>query len=333
MKHLLYILFVFGSIHVQSQDPQFTQFYANSLHLNPALAGKDLSPRFHSGYRNQWPEIENAYITYNLEYDQFIDKIHGGLGVQFLYDKTAGGIFNTAILGLSYAYQLKLSKGWSVNFALKGNFVQKSIDWSRTIWGDQIDPVRGVVYNTNQLQGQNANYFDAASGLVVFSPKFFGGVAVNHLTRPNESLFFNNNQEEQIPIRTSLHAGYKIMVLRNGLFHKALYISPNLLFDLQSNLKQLNFGSYFVDGILAFGVWYRHTGFINPSGDEFQWQDALVLMAGIEANKMRIGYSYDLNLSSLVRSSLGSHEISITFDLPNKEKKSDKYRVIFCPVF
>ena len=93
-----------------AQDPQFTQFYANSLHLNPALAGKDLSPRFHSGYRNQWPEIKNAYVTYNLEYDDFIEKIHGGLGFQFLHDKTANGVLNTNLLSISYAYHIKLTK-------------------------------------------------------------------------------------------------------------------------------------------------------------------------------------------------------------------------------
>ena len=57
-------------------------------------------------------------------------------------------------------------------------------------------------------------------------------------------------------------------------------------------------------------------------------------MGGIETTKMRIGYSYDINLSNLIGSSAGSHEISITFDLPQKEmNKSDKYRVIHCPIF
>ena len=98
-KHcLLFFSFFLTCLVTYSQDPQFTQFYANSLHLNPALAGKDLSPRFHSGYRNQWPEIKNAYVTYNLEYDDFIEKIHGGLGFQFLHDKTANGVLNTNLL-------------------------------------------------------------------------------------------------------------------------------------------------------------------------------------------------------------------------------------------
>jgi len=334
MNRIISILIVLFAINfINAQDPQFTQFYANSLHLNPAFAGKDLSPRFHSGYRNQWPEIENAYVTYNLEYDQFSEKIHGGFGVQFLYDKTGNGILNTGMFGICYAYQLKLSKGWNINFGLKGSFVQKSINWNRTVWGDQIDPTRGIIYSTSQIRGNNANYFDASSGIVAFSRKFFFGAAVNHLTRPDETLFFNNNKSNKIPIRTTFHGGYQIEVLRNGLFHKALFISPNILFDFQSNFKQINFGSYFVDGVLAFGIWYRHSSLLDAFNDTFSLQDALVLMGGIENSKMRIGYSYDLNLSKLIRSSLGSHEISLTFDLPESKQKSNKYRVIYCPVF
>ncbi|MBG16482.1 MAG: hypothetical protein CL853_09040 [Crocinitomicaceae bacterium] len=333
---------VFLTYFLYAQDPQFTQFYANSLHLNPALAGKDLSPRFHSGYRNQWPEIKNAYVTYNLEYDDFIEKIHGGLGFQFLHDKTANGVLNTNLLSISYAYHIKLTKGWSSSFSLKGAFQQKSFNTSLAQFGDQIDEIRGFVYSTNQtINNPTSSYFDAGAGCVFFSSEFasflpnsFVGFAVHHLTRPQESFIVNGSENNKLPVRYTLHAGKQITILKNGLFHKPLYISPNLLFDLQNNFKQFNFGAYFLDGILGFGIWYRHTNFLNPTNEIFKLQDALVLMGGIETTKMRIGYSYDLNLSNLIGSSAGSHEISITFDLPQKEiNKSDKYRVIYCPVF
>ena len=198
------------------------------------------------------------------------------------------------------------------------------------------------VYSTNQtINNPSSSYFDAGAGCVFFSseiasflPNSFVGIAVHHLTRPEESFIVNGSQNNKLPIRYTVHAGKQIKVLKNGLFHKPLYISPNLLFDLQNNFKQFNFGSYFLDGILGFGIWYRHTNFLNPENELFKLQDALVLMGGIENKKMRIGYSYDLNLSNLIGSSGGSHEISITFDLPQKEiSKSDKYRVIYCPVF
>ena len=62
---------------IQAQDPLFTQFFSNALYLNPAMAGRDLSPRVHSTYRNQWPGINKAYVTYNLEYDQFAPDLRG----------------------------------------------------------------------------------------------------------------------------------------------------------------------------------------------------------------------------------------------------------------
>ena len=65
------------------------------------------------------------------------------------------------------------------------------------------------------------------------------------------SFIVNGSQNIKIPIRYTLHGGRQIKVLKNGLFHKALFISPNFLFDLQSNFKQFNFGSYFVDGVLG----------------------------------------------------------------------------------
>ena len=92
------------NFNIQSQDPVFTQFFANALQLNPGLAGRDLSPRFHTTYRNQWPGLNNAFITYNIEYDQFADKLHGGLGFQLLHDKVISTNFSQ---NLAFVLQCK----------------------------------------------------------------------------------------------------------------------------------------------------------------------------------------------------------------------------------
>src|ERR671926_1161622 len=81
-----------------AQDPNFSQFFASPLTLNPALTGKfngDL--RVAGNYRNQWPTINNAYTTYTLsadggilksripEFDQF------GIGIMAFSDKSGNG--------------------------------------------------------------------------------------------------------------------------------------------------------------------------------------------------------------------------------------------------
>jgi type IX secretion system PorP/SprF family membrane protein len=332
IRVLIIIFLLISSSVSYSQDPQFSQFYANSLYLNPAFAGRDMSPRFHSGYRNQWPGLD-AYVTYNIEYDQFSKDLHGGIGFQFLYDKTGGGVLNTGVFAGCYAYQLQINRDWSLNFGFKGAFVQKSLNFNLATFGDQFDNSRGQIYSTNQQQGNNSSYFDFGSGLILYSKNIFGGVSFNHLTRPSESLYFNSNNDTRIPIRTTIHGGYKVRILKNGLFHKELFVAPNVLLDFQSNFKQLNFGSYFLDGIYGIGIWYRHTSFSIPNGGGLALQDGLILMGGIETSTMRICYSYDLSLSSMVSAAPGSHEISITFDLPEIHKPGKQFRVIQCPMF
>ena len=75
------------------QDPEFSQFYANPLYLNPALAGATLCPRAIGNFRDQWPSTGGAYVTYNAAYDQYVDAIHGGVGLLVTADRTGGGKF------------------------------------------------------------------------------------------------------------------------------------------------------------------------------------------------------------------------------------------------
>ncbi|MDP6908597.1 MAG: type IX secretion system membrane protein PorP/SprF, partial [Flavobacteriales bacterium] len=63
-----------------AQDPQFTQFYANPLYLNPAFAGSKRCPRVIMNYRNQWPAISGTFVTYSASFDMDINALHGGLG-------------------------------------------------------------------------------------------------------------------------------------------------------------------------------------------------------------------------------------------------------------
>ena len=86
---LLTIPFLLGDLY--AQDPEFSQFYANPLYLNPALAGVTVCPKVNANYRNQWPAIGKAFITYNASYDQYVSFLHGGLGLVITADR-AGSV-------------------------------------------------------------------------------------------------------------------------------------------------------------------------------------------------------------------------------------------------
>ena len=94
---LFFVLFFIATV-TGAQDPEFTQFYASPLHLNPALAGTGRCSRITTSYRNQWPSIQNAYVTYQTSYDQFMPGMNGGVGIAFIGDRAADGIYNTCLL-------------------------------------------------------------------------------------------------------------------------------------------------------------------------------------------------------------------------------------------
>ena len=75
----------------KAQDPQFTQFYANPLYLNPALAGSNICPRICINYRNQWPGISGTYVTTSASFDRYIFGIKSGIGVLVTNDAAGQG--------------------------------------------------------------------------------------------------------------------------------------------------------------------------------------------------------------------------------------------------
>src|SRR4051812_14474115 len=96
---VLLFLFSCAFITLKAQDPNFSQFFASPLTLNPALTGKfDGNLRVAGNYRNQWPTINNAFTTYTAsvdagilksavpEFDQF------GVGVLAFSDKSGNGV-------------------------------------------------------------------------------------------------------------------------------------------------------------------------------------------------------------------------------------------------
>jgi len=98
------VLCVFASFTAIAQDPQFTQFYANPLYLNPAFAGTARCPRVTMNYRNQWPALTGTFVTTSASYDQHVDGLMGGLGFLVTNDQAGKGTLNTTTVSGIYSY-------------------------------------------------------------------------------------------------------------------------------------------------------------------------------------------------------------------------------------
>ena len=301
-----------------AQDPQFTQFYANPLYLNPAFAGTARCPRVVLNYRNQWPALTGTFVTTSASYDQHIDAILGGLGVLVTNDQAGKGTLTTTTVSGIYSYQLAVSRKFSMKFAAQATYFQKSLDWSKLTFGDQIDPRRGFIYNTNDVpRGGSVGNADFSAGVLGYTDIFFVGFAANHLSQPNESLIVGVSR---LPIKFTAHAGAMIPIGMRGKYGKAkTKISPNILYQQQAQFRQLNLGLYVDHGPITAGIWYRT-------------RDAFIALIGFHTEKFKFGYSYDVTTSKLTTSTAGSHEVSLQIQFNCKPKKR-RFRVVACPTF
>src|SRR5215213_2031645 len=82
---IAFILLIGGT--VTAQDPQFSQFYAAPLYLNPAFAGSTNQARAGINYRNQWPAIDANFTTMSAFFDYFIEDKKSGVGVLITRDQ------------------------------------------------------------------------------------------------------------------------------------------------------------------------------------------------------------------------------------------------------
>ena len=315
----------FASNSVCAQDPQFTQFYSNPVYLNPAFAGSNVCPRLVMNYRNQWPSFSANFVTNAVTYDQKADLLSGGLGFTVMSDNVANTL-KTNNASLVYSYHQNITRKFSLNFGLQGTFIQKSVDVSKLTFGDMIDPRRGFVYSTNDyIMTEPLNVLDFSAGILGFSENFFFGIAVHHLTQPEESLVFsptNSSSSSFLPRRYSAHLGLEIPVksqTQSMFASKKETISPSILFNKQGDAQELNVGIYYRNGNLVGGVWYRNN-------------DSFIVTFGIQTESLRIGYSYDLTTSNLSVVSGGSHEVSLAFRFYCEPKKKT-YRTMSCPSF
>jgi type IX secretion system PorP/SprF family membrane protein len=317
---LLAFLLIIGLERSNAQDLHFSQFYAAPIYLNPAFAGTAGGPRFILNYRNQWPGIDNAYKNLAFSYDQFMPALNGGIGVMVTNDRQADGVFNNTRIAAAYSYQLKVNNDLTIKPGIYTAYGSNAVNTSGAIW-NFVNGVPNTNPNDPNITGNNSgNYIDFGAGALFFTDRYYGGVAVDHLTEPNQSTVGGNSP---LPRKYTGHVGAFIPV---GKKQYNASISPNILFQQQGSFSQFNVGMYYNRGPVVLGGWYRTS---------LQNGDAFIGLVGIKYEIYKFGYSYDIVTSSLRASASGAHEFSLSIELPQpgKRGRARSYKRVNCPSF
>ena len=327
-RFVVLVLFAFPFLMGEAfaQDPEFSQFYANPLYLNPAMAGITICPRGIGNYRNQWPGIGKAFNTYNFSFDQYVDALHGGLGLLVTADRAGGGNLNTTAISLMYAYKFNLSSHLQASGAVKAGYYQRRLVWENLLFEDMIDPQGGFILPTSEKQPDNSSVGvpDFSAGVFLgYDDLVYGGIAVDHLSQPKIGFYTDNSTK--LSMKYTVHVGSVISLRTNGSADedREFSLSPNILYQQQLQFHQLNIGLYLTIDPFVGGIWFRHN---------FENADAIIPMLGMHYKNLRVGYSYDFTVSKLKSVSGGAHEISASWQFPCVEKRRH-VRAIKCPRF
>jgi len=340
---MLSVFILLISETVTAQDPQFSQFYAAPLYLNPAFAGSTGQARVGINYRDQWPAIDANFTTFSAYGDFYIEDKNSGLGFIINHDREGVlGLTSTSI-AIQYSYDLKITKKFSFRPGFQAAIYNRSVNFDQLTFGDQFNSQTGQIqYTSGELlnSGQSIFFPDISMGGLLYSKNAWLGFSAFHITQPNQSVV---GGYDPLPIKLSAHAGYKFFfpegILKTGVYAvpQERSITPCIQYRHQGQWDQMDVGSYFTLEPLVVGLWYRGIPFREVNG--FANNESIVFLIGITKrgpkDVLNIGYSYDLTVSKLGPSSGGAHEFSLSYSWSTRDpRKPPKDKLIIpCPKF
>ncbi|HLP22033.1 MAG TPA: PorP/SprF family type IX secretion system membrane protein [Chitinophagales bacterium] len=332
-RSILLAAVAIAAIETQAQDLHFSQYYTHASWLNPSLVGNyDGSYRLAAIYRDQWSAAvgKNAYRTIGADVDFCLlegylrtDKL--AIGVGFFNDRSGSAGLSVLNANLSVAYHKGFGKlgQHRLSIGLQGAFLQKRVE--DPTFGDQFQghnqtPLNASAENFSRgfIQGDfNAGLYWRSN----FSDKIKLGVGFGayHLITPKQSAVRDSATNELdkssvLPRKFNADLNLEAFIGKK----KKVSISPEILIMYQDPFMEI------LPGLSA--TYYFNTGFRNnnsiSAGVRFRYSgvksgnpDAVIPMINAEFRNVRLGFAYDVNISSLKQSTTnrGGFEISLSY--------------------
>jgi type IX secretion system PorP/SprF family membrane protein len=220
-----------GPQGLQAQDPIFSQYYANPLYLNPALAGYDEGLVVNTAWREQWWRIDGVRSGYSSNLvgaSLNLPEQRSGLGISYLHHSEGPGRLNWQRAGLAYAFRTR-----SCGRKPRGEFnlgMRVSVNWhglngeDAFTFGDQHHPIRGAIYQTAAPQAlldyRGKPFADLDAGMYYTyrttknrrgddnSQYLRVGMALHHLSLGTMDIPLG--RPDILPLRYTLHGDYVI---------------------------------------------------------------------------------------------------------------------------
>jgi len=258
-----------------AQDPNFSQFTASPLSINPALTSNGASSwRAMSNVRTQWVGIGSSYTTQSLSIDGKVKKLDDdnylGIGGMMIAEKAMDGIYKSTT----------------------------RIDFSQLSFDQQLSSIGfDRALPTGEPSLSNANSFSSACAGIMYTYEVENtflnvGAAGYRFVKSNRSIL--DDKTQYISPRYDIHADFgtainervnlnvsAVHMIQNGTKNTALGTSVGLLHNSNDfNSEQLR--------MINLGMFYKLGTAVTP-------------YVGYVYNNFQVGLSYDVNVSAIRR--------------------------------
>lgn len=315
---LLLFLFFFAKDITAQQWVEFSQQNHYKLFLNPASAGSNSELYTTLAHRSQYTFLSKRALASQFgEFSMPVFKKNYGLGLKLVNDFI--GYQRYTAVEINAAYHLELNKS-RLSFGIGVGLVNLSVNGSklRASGGDYTNQV--VIHNDEKIPNVNIGGVapSFSFGLAYEIENFTAGVAVQNINSPKLKLLKGSNETNIFIDRTiNMNTSYVIDLNK-------VNIKPYLNYNSDFIKHQAVLGIMTEWNNIYFGLSFRGYSGLN--------NDAVIGEFGLTIKeKIRIGYSYDYNVSFLNKSNYGSHEISISYVMKKKFSTKNKGNLLFNP--
>ncbi len=205
-----------------SETVFYLQFNTIRDPANIGLQGKNFSlATFSTLPNNSFQEVHNS-----ISGDGYLDKKKSfGIGLYYTLDNWSNRLYKNT-LGLAFKKKVK-----NFHIGLGIERTKLYIDTTKLIFGDMIDPRKGIVFPTNDYLGNGSpSYLNFRPSIIYNHEHLKIGVSLNHITEPNNSL---QSGTSNAPMETNINASYLFKISK-----KWSYI-PMIQFNQSSFNQQL----------------------------------------------------------------------------------------------
>ncbi|GAB5538946.1 MAG: hypothetical protein Salg2KO_10490 [Salibacteraceae bacterium] len=300
------LLLLFGLVGQLSLDaqikPQLTQHLSNPSHLYPALSGWHGGTSVNANYRNQWPGIPATYVSYLIGFDHYSNKYNTAISTNFSHDRQNSGFYTSNRADISISPKIKLKNDLTIMPSASFHYLQNTIDWTRISLQATFD-ISDPLLTPNPSSPSTATFLSIGAGLALTYRDAFLAFQMNEIDNPNpvkgERIFLNREVSRNV----------------NAIIGKVFTIgdfkvTPTITYWYYAEFQQLMVG--------VCGQYKRWS-----IGSRFAPYNFIGFSAGYDiADRIRIGYNYDVTTSRLATQTLGSHELSLRLLLRKKHVKT-----------